>query len=69
MLTGASWPVRIGLAVLAVAVVGGYLLWSGRRAPEPDPAPGPAPDPAPGPAPDLLSQPSPEPSPDPKDQR
>lgn len=75
MLTGASWPVRIGLAVLAVAVVGGYLLWSGRRAPEPDqgpapdPAPGPAPDPALGPAPDLLSQPSPEPSPDPKDQR
>lgn len=62
MLTGASWPVRIGLAVL-VAVVGGYLLWSGRRAPEPDPGP------APGPAPDLLSQPSPEPSPDPKDQR
>lgn len=69
MLTGASWPVRIGLAVLAVAVVGGYLLWSGRRAPEPEPDPGPAPDPAPGPAPDLLSQPSPEPSPDPKDQR
>lgn len=62
-LTGASWPVRIGLAVLAVAVVAGYLLWSGRRAPELDP--GPAPDPAP----DPLSQPSPEPSPDPKDQR
>lgn len=66
-LTGASWPVRIGLAVLAVAVVAGYLLWSGRRAPEPDP--GPAPDPAPDPATDLLPQPSPEPSPDPKDQR
>lgn len=66
-LTGASWPVRIGLAVLAVAVVAGYLLWSGRRAPEPDP--GPAPGPAPDPAPELLSQPSPEPSPDPKDQR
>jgi len=59
MLTGASWPVRIALAVLAVAVVGGYLLWSGRRAPEPDP----------GPDPDPLSQPSPEPSPDPKDHR
>lgn len=61
MLAGASWPVRIGLAVLAVAVVAGYLLWSGRRAPDPGPAPGPAPE--------LLSQPSPEPSPDPKDQR
>lgn len=68
-LTGASWPVRIGLAVLAVAVVAGYLLWSGRRAPEPEPDPGPAPGPAPDPATDLLSQPSPEPSPDPKDQR
>jgi hypothetical protein len=58
MLTGASWPVRFALAVLAVAVVGGYLLWSGRRR---------APDP--GPDPDPLSQQSPEPSPDPKDQR
>ncbi|HEX5525107.1 MAG TPA: hypothetical protein VFX53_16810 [Pedococcus sp.] len=61
MLTGASWPVRIGLAVLAVAVVGGYLLWSGRRTPDPSPGP------------DPLCQPSPEPSsdppPDPKDQR
>jgi hypothetical protein len=61
MLTGASWPVRIGLAVLAVAIVGGYLLWSGRGASEPDPDPGPDPGP--------LSDPSPEPSPDPKDQR
>lgn len=55
MLTGAPWPVRIGLAVLAVAVVGGYLLWAGRR----DPGPGPG----------RVSHPSPDPSPDPKDQR
>jgi len=58
MLTGASWPVRIALAVLAVAVVGCYLLWSGRRR---------APDP--GPDPEPLAQQSPEPSPDPKDPR
>ena len=28
---GASWPVRIGLVVLALVLVGGYLLVQGRR--------------------------------------
>ena len=51
---GASWPVRIGLVLAALVLVGGYLLVQGRRhaaaeagtAPPTDPAREAAPEPA-----------------------
>jgi hypothetical protein len=64
LLLDASWPVRIGLVLLALVLVGGYLYLQGRRhdaaeVPGPDQAPQVEPTP---PTTSPSTSPSPSPS-------